>query len=49
MEREKCNILISIGRLLAAWLESWAFSQVVRVSASKSEGSGFAHSSSFIL
>ncbi len=41
IEREECNIPISIGRLLAAWLAAQVFSQAVRVSASYSEGRGF--------
>ncbi len=44
----KCNIPVSIGRLLADWLAAQAFSQAVRVYAS--EGRGFdPHSSSFTL
>ncbi len=45
-----CNIPISIDRLLAAWVAAQVFSQVVRVSASYSEGRGFnLHTSSFTL
>ncbi len=46
-----CNIPISIGRLLAAWMAAWAFSQVVKgVSASWSDARGFdPHSFSFTL
>ncbi len=34
IEREKCNIPVSIGRLLATWLAVWVFSQMVSTSAS---------------
>ncbi len=45
-----CNIPISIGRLLDTWLAVLAFSPLVSMSASWSEGSGFVpHSSSFTL
>ncbi len=45
-----CNVPINIGRLLATWLAVQAFSQMVGMSTSWSEGSGFApHSFSFNL
>ncbi len=50
IEREECNIPISIVRLLATWLAVQPFIQMVTMSASRSEGSGFIpQSSSFTL